>query len=60
METHGKKPATPLAGFEPRDALKLAAFDREVHLRRSRRLSRSLSAILQRAVWRHLIPADGR
>ena len=60
LETHGKKPAASLTGFEPHDALKLTAFDREVHLRRSRRLSRSLSAILNRAVWRHLVPADGQ
>jgi hypothetical protein len=64
LEKHGKKTAAyrdaSPAGFEYHDALKLAAFDREVHLRRSRHLSRSLSAILKRAVWRHLVPADGQ
>jgi hypothetical protein len=58
LETHGKTSAAArnasLAELEPPDATKLAAFDREIHLRRSRRLSRSLSAVLQRAVWRHL------
>lgn len=45
------------AGFDPAEALKLPAFDREVHLRRSGRLSRSLATIMERAVWRRRVHA---
>ena len=45
------------AGFDAEDALKLPAFDREVHLRRTRTLSRSLATILESSVWRRRFDA---
>jgi hypothetical protein len=56
LETRCANPPTSRqatrAGFDAEDALKLPAFDREVHLRRTRTLSRSLATILESSVWR--------
>lgn len=43
------------AGFHADDALKLMAFDRGVHVRRSRRLSESLAGFLGSAMWKRLV-----
>ncbi len=61
LETHCAtyRPVTP-SGFTAEDALRLPAFDREVHVRRNQRLSRSLGVILERAVWRRRVDAYER
>jgi hypothetical protein len=42
-------------GSHADDVLKLPAFDRGVHLRRSRRLSESLAVVLNSAIWNRLV-----
>jgi hypothetical protein len=45
-------------GFHADDVVKLPAFDREVHVRRSRRLSESLAGFLGSAIWKRLVQSQ--
>lgn len=60
VENHSEAPRHcspgPQTEFNAEDALRLPDFDRKVHLRRTRRLSESLAAMLHSTLWRRLAP----